>query len=233
MTILETDIKLLKSAVMADTMDGGGAMTGTEIADGASNNIFPDTSELDRALGRVSMRKVFGVVQTDNTDSLLGTHAMLLDAPDDPLVGCLMMDATAWGDTRTEAQAKIEQYLVKGPRKYCRLFEDHYSGSLQIRLYIAGASTDDFPAANDTIVLRRPSDSAEQYVRIRKTTRTRGVFSVTENGSIVQIAADILVCDLSSELKYTFPGAPIARALSNETTTYTNVYSTTAAIGAF
>lgn len=232
MTILETDIKLLKSAVMADTTDGGGAMTGTEIADGASNNIFPDTSELDRALGRVSMRKVFGVVQTDNTDSLLGTHAMLLDAPDDPLVGCLMMDATAWGDTRTEAQAKIEQYLVKGPRKYCRLFEDHYAGSLQIRLYIAGASNDDFPAANDTIVLRRPSDSVEQYVRIRKTTRTAGSFTVSEGGTIITVYAQILTCDLSTELKYTFPGAPIARVLANEATSYSSVYSTTSAVGA-
>ena len=51
MTILEGDIKLLKSAVMADTTDGGGAMTGTPVVDGQSNNLFPDTSEVDRALG--------------------------------------------------------------------------------------------------------------------------------------------------------------------------------------
>lgn len=57
MPILTEDIKLLKSAVMADTPDGGGAMTGNPVIDGQSNNLFPDTSELDRALGRFARQR--------------------------------------------------------------------------------------------------------------------------------------------------------------------------------
>ena len=54
MPILTQNIKILKSAVMADTTDGGGPMTGVAIVDGASNNLFPDTSAMDRAFGRVN-----------------------------------------------------------------------------------------------------------------------------------------------------------------------------------
>lgn len=230
MTILESDIKLLKSAVMADTSDGGGAMTGTEVVDGTSNNIFPDTSELDRSLGRVNMRKVFGVAQTNTTDTLLGAHAIITDAPDDPLVGCLLMESTAWADTRTNAKAKIEQYLVKGPRYSCRLFDTHYAGSMQVRLYTPGAIAD-FPSAGDAIVLRNPGGT-EQYVRVRKTTQTTQTYNVIENSAAVTVTATIVTCELGSELQYDFTGAPMARALSNEVSTYASVYSTTTAAGA-
>ena len=74
MPIQSADIKLLKSERMTDTTDGGGAMTGTEVVDGQSNNLFPDTSQLDRALGRINFRKVFGVAHTDTTETLLGAH---------------------------------------------------------------------------------------------------------------------------------------------------------------
>ena len=56
MPIQSEDIKLLKSAVMADVPEGGGAPTATAIVDGASNAIFPDISELDRAGGRINLR---------------------------------------------------------------------------------------------------------------------------------------------------------------------------------
>ena len=69
MPIQSGDVKLLKSAVMADVPEGGGAPTGTTIADGVSNAIFPDISELDRAGGRVNLRKSFVSVQTDDTDN--------------------------------------------------------------------------------------------------------------------------------------------------------------------
>ncbi len=55
MPIQSGDVKLLKSAVMADVPEGGGAPTGHAIADGVSNAIFPDISEVDRAGGRVRL----------------------------------------------------------------------------------------------------------------------------------------------------------------------------------
>ena len=58
MAILKGDVRLVASAVMDDVSEGGGAPTATIIQDGESNNIFPDISELDRAGGRVNLRKV-------------------------------------------------------------------------------------------------------------------------------------------------------------------------------
>ena len=58
MPILTGDIKLVASQVMDDVPEGGGAPTATVITDGTSNAIFPDISELDRAGGRVNLRKV-------------------------------------------------------------------------------------------------------------------------------------------------------------------------------
>ena len=59
MAISETDLKLLKSERMTDFTDGGGKMTGNEVADGIVNNMFNDISQLDRTYGRVSLRKVY------------------------------------------------------------------------------------------------------------------------------------------------------------------------------
>jgi hypothetical protein len=44
MAITDQDIRLMASEVLADTSDGGGRMTGNEVVDGVSNNLFPDTT---------------------------------------------------------------------------------------------------------------------------------------------------------------------------------------------
>lgn len=230
MPILTGDIKLLKAAVMTDTSDGGGQMTGTQVIDGQSNNLFPDTSEIDRALGRVNLRKVFGVAQTSTTDMLLGAHAIITDAPNDPLVNCTLMASSAWSDTRATAKELIERYVVKGPRFNCRLLDTTYAGSSTIRLYQLVGSTD-FPAAGDAIVLRNPN-GVEQYVRITRTTTSNQTFSVIENGGVVQFQATLVTCTIGQALAYDFLGAPMARAIANETTLYASVFSTVASIGA-
>ena len=58
MPIQSGDVKLLKSAVMADVPEGGGAPTGNTIADGVSNAIFPDISEVWDACSMLESWKV-------------------------------------------------------------------------------------------------------------------------------------------------------------------------------
>jgi hypothetical protein len=229
MAILEGDIKLLKSAVMADTTDGGGAMTGTAVIDGQSNNLFPDTSEMDRAFGRVALRKVFGVAHTTDTDTLLGAHAIITDAPDDPLVHCLLLQTPGWADNRTAAKNIIERYLVKGPRLTCCMMDTHYAGSLILRLYAVAGSTD-FPAGGDAIVLRTP-DGIEQYVRVLRVSYASQQFTVTEGTTTVTFLATVVTCDLGQALAYDFAGPPIARSISNGAS-YALMYTTTTATGA-
>ncbi|MGY6217826.1 hypothetical protein ACW73L_21915 [Methylolobus aquaticus] len=72
MAILTGDVKLVASQVLSDVDEGSGAPTAVVIEDGASNALFEDISELDRAGGRVNLRKVFASIQTDTTDTYLG-----------------------------------------------------------------------------------------------------------------------------------------------------------------
>ena len=90
MTILSGDVKLLKSA-MADVPEGGGAPTGNTIADGVSNAIFPDISELDRAGGRVNLRKAHVSIQTDDTDTYYGCNIIVAEPPADPRVSVTLL----------------------------------------------------------------------------------------------------------------------------------------------
>lgn len=72
MAILAGDVKLVASQVMDDVVEGGGAPTSTVIQDGSSNSVFNDISELDRAGGRVNLRKVFASIQTPTTEGTSG-----------------------------------------------------------------------------------------------------------------------------------------------------------------
>ena len=57
MPIETNNLVLYKSERLTDTPDGGGKYSGQVVVDGESNNLFPDVSELDRTMGRVSLRK--------------------------------------------------------------------------------------------------------------------------------------------------------------------------------
>ena len=81
MPILTGDIKLVASQVMDDVPEGGGAPTATVITDGTSNAIFPDISELDRAGGRVNLRKLHVSVQTMDTDTYMGSNIIVSEPP--------------------------------------------------------------------------------------------------------------------------------------------------------
>ncbi len=222
MPILTDDIKLLKSQVMADTADGGGAMTANAIADGVSNNLFPDTSAVDRALGRVNIRQIFGVAQTNDNDSLLGTHAMVVAAPQDPLVHCTLMPAPRWGASRTEYKEQIERYLVKGPIIDCYVFEAHYAGSVLVRFFTETPT--ELPVGGDAIVIRKGDGSREQYARV-----LRVALSIVKAGKrTVTVGA----CELGQALEFDFPGKnPADEDLKHDATT-TAVHSTTISGGA-
>ncbi|MEP6587136.1 MAG: hypothetical protein ABJA84_00060 [Polaromonas sp.] len=229
MAILEGDIKLLKSAVMADTSDGGGAMTGVAVIDGQSNNLFPDTSEMNRALGNVALRKLFGVAHTDNVDTLLGSHAIITDAPDDPLVHCTLMRTSGWADNRTTAKEVIERYVLKGSRMGPRLLDTHYEGSLQVRLFSPSANTN-FPKGGDAICLAAP-DGYEQYVRVTKITFTSQTFFITEGNGTVEFTGTIGTCELGARLDHDFVGVGATR-IPPAYAGITAVYNTTYASGA-
>jgi hypothetical protein len=228
MAILTEDIKLLQSAVMADVPEGGGAMTGIPVIDGRSNNLVPDTSAMDRAFGRVNKRKLFGVAHTEDTDTLMGAHAIVTQAPADPLVHCTLLRTPGWGDKRAVAQDNVEKYVVKGPRLVFRLWDTHYSGSLLVKLICMVEGTP--PAGGDAIVLRNPS-GAEQYVRILRVSTAPQQVAVVEGSATVLVNATVATCEIGNALEADFFGPPALRVGLDESK-YAQVFSTNVAAGA-
>ena len=129
MAITKADIKLMAPQVLADTPDGGGQMTGNEIVDGSVNNLFPDMSHLDKMTGRVSMRKCFPAILTDDNDTYYGMHVVLTDPPDDPDVTVCMMTTDSYIDRREDARDRVESYVAAGPRWPGYLYGTQYEGS--------------------------------------------------------------------------------------------------------
>ena len=118
MAITTADIKLMASARMLDSSDGGGRMSGTALQDGAENNIFPDLSSLNRAQGLLQFRKVFPAVLNSGADTLLGSHVVLDDTPDDADVFSVLIPATSDAQDQASLVATLnaagENYGYKG-----------------------------------------------------------------------------------------------------------------------
>lgn len=211
MTILAGDIKLVASQVMADTPNGGGAPTTTIIADAVSNALFPDISELDRAGGRVNLRKVFVHVQTPNVDSYFGANVIVAEPPQDPLVNIAIFSNNAVFDRRTTAQSRVEAYLNAGPEWQGILYENHIAGQRSIQ--IIQRLNAEVPPIGRTFCLRWHEglgDMVEQYVRITRVTEDERTFTDL-NGDYL---ANVITLDISDALRNDMPGTAANRSFT-------------------
>ncbi|MFM2053084.1 MAG: hypothetical protein RL456_1121 [Pseudomonadota bacterium] len=224
MTILQGDIKIMASQVLADVPEGGGAATGTEIVDGQSNNLFPDISELDRTLGRVNLRKVFPAVRTLNNDGYFGVNVIVSDAPDDAAVSAVLFSTGEYFDTRTEAQTRIESYLTRGPQYGGLLFGDHIEGMRTIT--ILQRSSVAIPSIGTTLYLRANAGTAnevEQYVRITQVTSRDRDFAVPESTQADQtFRRTEVTVELSDPLRADYNGFQPVDSYRDSTVDYTN-----------
>ena len=216
MSILEGDIKVLASQVMSDTDEGGGAPTSTVIVDATSNSIFPDISELDRAGGRVNLRKAFACVQTPTTDTYLGANVIVADVPADPLVSVTIFKAETF-DVRMDARDRIEAYLNKGSMIDGYLLENHITGQRALQIFQRESS--DTPAVGATLYLVANEGLATeyyQYVRVTEVSSEVRTFSYSTGSNIVDYKAKVTTCELSDALRHDFSGSPPSRLYQME-----------------
>lgn len=207
MTILAGDIKLVASQVMADVPEGGGGPTANVIADGVSNAIFPDISELDRAGGRVNMRKVFTTVETANVDTYLGSNIIVAVPPQDPNVSITLFSTESTFDERAAAQSRLESYLFQGANYSGYLFGNHISGQRALTVW---QKSDGTPGVGDTLVLLKRegfSDQAEQYVRVTSASSVLTTFTDAQG----DFQRYVLTINISDPLRMDFPGLDVTR----------------------
>jgi hypothetical protein len=207
MPIQSGDVKLVKSAVMADVPEGGGAPTGIVIPDGVSNAVFPDISEVDRAGGRVMMRKMSAKIDTDDTDAFMGTNIIVAEPPEDPRLSVTLFATGETFDTRAQAQSRIESYLTVGAQVSAYLFGDHIAG--QRTLTMLGRTNDPIPPVGMTFALRAivAGVMREQYVRVTDVSSFDRTFTTLDGKDFVRRQQTL---GLSDALRFDFPGQPTA-----------------------
>lgn len=167
MPIETNNLVLYKSERLTDTPDGGGKYSGQVVADGESNNLFQDVSELDRTMGRVSLRKIFAAVNNNDTESLMGSTVFVSKNPDDPNVSALLFSTRSHTDTRDAAQNRVENYLAKGAQAVGSLLDTAYSGMKSFQVAMEKSESEN--SVGDTIVLvvsEGEVNEFTQYVRI-------------------------------------------------------------------
>lgn len=204
MAILKGDLKFVASSVLGDVPEGGGAPTGHVIADGVSNEIFDDISELDRAGGNVSMRKVFVAVETDDTDTFLDANVIVAKPPTDPNVSVTLFSTESTFDTRATAQQRVESYLTEASEWPGFLLENHVTGQRVIQIF--QRTTERMPNVGETLVLiwhEGLSDERTQFVRVIDTSAVERTYTTT-NGNSYQ--ATVVSASISDALRYDFPG---------------------------
>jgi len=218
MTILTGDIKLLASKVMDDVPNGGGGPTGTVIPDGASNAIFGDVTERQRAGGGVSIRQLHLAVQTGDTDAYMDPSIIVSQMPNDANVSITLAKCGLFAK-RTEIANAIENYLIQGPEWGGYLLENHVAGQRSIQLFQRPGSPT--PPIGRTLVLisdeGKPAEKS-QFVRITRVEVERRTFTYNVGSGYQDYPADVVVCDLTDALRNNFPGSPPDRSYGRNST---------------
>ncbi|NDP57999.1 MAG: hypothetical protein GZ090_01390 [Oxalobacteraceae bacterium] len=200
------DIKLVASQVMDDVPEGGGRATGTAIIDGASNSIFTDISELDRAYGRVNLRKVSVSVVTNDTDGYYGANVIIAKPPMDSRVSVTLFSTKDGFDRRTDAQSRLESYLVPGPEWPGFLLENHVAGQRVIQLFQRPAEA--APNIGETIVLVSKEGAGDQVIQYVRVIGVSIVVREYTKANGQPYTAAVVSCEISDPLRTDFPGSP-------------------------
>ena len=207
MTIHAGDIKLLKSLVMDDVPEGGGGPSNAVVADGVSNELFADISEADRAIGRVSLRKVHVSIQTDDTDTYLGGNVIVAEPPNDPNVSVTLLSTKEVFDTRAQAVARLEAFLSAGANYAAYLFSNHVEGQRTLQLI---QRTSILPGIGSALVLTKREGYGDQFVQFVRITDA-SVIERTFTDTLGDFNRFVLTLTISDALRQDFVGFDAAR----------------------
>lgn len=205
MTITALDLKFRQSERMTDFTDGGGRMGATEIVSGVMDNVFSDLSDADGMRGDVSLRKIFGQVNSANTDTYLGPFFFLTDLPLNANVDVIAFQTKSATDERADARNYYENYRVRGVKSQMYFYGDHFAGQRSIQVYCRPDIPS--PEIGDVLCLSVEASGytpIEQFVKIEKIlSRT----TVTFTDLVGDFVRDVIVMQTTSALLADMPGA--------------------------
>ena len=114
MAITADTLRWYRSERMTDEDDGGGQMSGTEIVPGQENQVFDDLSDVDRAAGDVSIRKVYAAVASNDDDKYLDAGVLVLRPPADPTAAVTLFSTGDYYDERAALRERLESGITRG-----------------------------------------------------------------------------------------------------------------------
>jgi len=207
MTISKGDIKFVSSQTMDDVPEGGGSPTANVIPDGVSNAIFNDVSEVDRAGGRVNLRKVAVRIDTPDRDTYLGANVIIAVPPNDDNISATLFQTGDFFDTRADAVNRIQAYLSIGTNYAGYLFGNHIKGQQTLQVF---QRTSDLPPIGGTLVLTSRetySDQFQQYVKVAEASSVLRTFE-DDKGTYTRY---VVTLKLTNALLADFAGFDISR----------------------
>ena len=208
MAITLADLKFFQSERMTESDDGGGRMSATEIVSGVENSIFDDVSDVDRAAGDASLRKVYAAVTSADTAKYLDAGVVIFKAPADPNSSVMLFSTRDFYDERADIRDYIESYLVRGVTWSANLYGNHLVGQQSISMLNFPKAK--LPVVGQTLVLIEdealPTEK-EQYVRIRRLESYEQTF-VDNKG---EYTLTVVNCELTEALRFLFHGVEPSR----------------------
>ncbi len=215
MAITLADLKFFRSERMTEATDGGGRMSATEIVSGVENSIFDDVSDVNRAAGNASLRKIYAAITSADTDKYLDAGVVIFKAPADPHSSVMLFSTRDFYDERADIRDYIESYLVQGVTWNANLYGNHLVGQQSISLINFPKAK--LPAVGQTLVLIEDAElvtEKTQYVRIRRMESYEQTFIDLKG----DYTLTIVNCELTEPLRFLFHGVEATReTIASET----------------
>lgn len=217
MPLLAGDIRLARSANMADVPEGGGPPSAQLLTSGRSNEIFPDISEETRTVGRVEIYQIFGVLRNTDRAALTGSNVILAQPPADPNVSITLLSLKDPFATRADIAKRIESGMSAGSEWAGYLLESHFATMRAIQVLQRPGML--APTLGKTYVLvyqEGLSGERRQRIRIKSISTETRTFTQTINGQLTDFQAQVTTCELFDPLLYDFPGSAPSRYFARE-----------------
>lgn len=203
MTITAQDLRWYRSERMTDEADGGGRLTSQEITFGAENQIFDDISDVDRAAGDVSIRKVYASVASNDADKYLDAGVVVLRPPADSDVSVLAFSTGNYYDEREDLATRLESQVVRGAVWQAWLWGDHVIGQKAVTFWQRMSYP--LPAIGQRLELVKRESSVTTAAQMLWITRVveQTVERVDASGTY---QVRMVTCEIAETLRYDFKG---------------------------
>lgn len=231
MAIKNEDLIILKSERMTQFEDGGGSITGLELQNNKSNEVFPDVTAIDRVAGKLEYAKLFSSVKTygdpmtdENGQPINGTDGEAIIVPEtlqaagiiitrnptDENINALLFTTTDHYDEVKDIKNRIESYMIKTVRISGEIVGRQPKGSKMLRMaQKPGAQP---PKAGDTVCIVQDEGTVsqiEEYLKIEKVESTLQDVMVQAGNSFVNMPMNMLNISLYYPLENDYDAGEI------------------------